>query len=160
MNNRLYRSPDDRVLAGVAGGMAEAYDLDPALVRLGWALLIVFTGGVFLLIYIIMALVVPLRPVGWSAMSAGPTPDPLNAGPEFNPVSTGPTPTPAWATQPVRHRREGGGALVIGLVLVLVGAYLLARQFFPLFDLGRFWPLILVLLGVVLIATAFGRRAR
>ncbi|HUG47428.1 MAG TPA: PspC domain-containing protein [Candidatus Limnocylindria bacterium] len=50
MNRRLYRSPDDRVLAGVAGGMAETYDFDPALVRMGWALLILFTGGVFLIV--------------------------------------------------------------------------------------------------------------
>ena len=77
MNRRLYRSPDDRVLAGVAGGMAETYDFDPALVRIGWALLILVTGGVFLLLYIVMALVVPLRPAGmmpWSAADVPPAP--------------------------------------------------------------------------------------
>ena len=175
MNNRLYRSLDDRVLAGVAGGMAETYDMDPALVRLVWALVIVFTGGAFLIIYVIMALVVPVRPVGWSAANvaggepgslgyqdpAGATPGPFNTSPSFNPVGTGPIPGPSWASPPYpRRRREGGGALIVGLLLVLVGIYLLARQFFPLFDLGRFWPLLLVLFGVVLIVTAFGRRAR
>jgi len=49
MNRRLYRSPDDRILAGVAGEMAETYDFDPALVRVGWALLILVTGGAFFL---------------------------------------------------------------------------------------------------------------
>ena len=72
MNSRLYRSPDDRVLAGVAGGMAETYGLDPALVRVGWALLILFTGGVFLVLYVIMALVVPLRPTGMPLWASAP----------------------------------------------------------------------------------------
>lgn len=62
MNRRLYRSADDRVLAGVAGGIAETYDFDPALVRVAWALLIIFSGGALLILYIVMALVIPLAP--------------------------------------------------------------------------------------------------
>ena len=45
---RLYRSRDDRMLAGVAGGLAELWGADPSLVRVIWALLVVFTGGVAL----------------------------------------------------------------------------------------------------------------
>lgn len=59
MSDRLYRSRDDRMLAGVAGGLAEMWDADPALVRLIWALLVIFTGGIALLVYIVMAIVVP-----------------------------------------------------------------------------------------------------
>lgn len=62
MTRRLYRSYDDRILAGVAGGMAETYDIDPALVRVGWVVLALFSGGLFLIVYIVMALVVPLAP--------------------------------------------------------------------------------------------------
>jgi phage shock protein C len=57
--DRLYRSRDDRMLAGVAGGLAELWDADPALIRIVWALLVIFTGGVALLVYIVMAIVVP-----------------------------------------------------------------------------------------------------
>ena len=35
---RLYRSTYDRMLCGVCGGIAEYFQLDPTLVRLGWAL--------------------------------------------------------------------------------------------------------------------------
>ncbi len=63
MDDRLYRSRSDRMLAGVAGGLAEHYVLDPSLVRIGWALLIVLTGGIFLLLYIVMAIVVPEEPM-------------------------------------------------------------------------------------------------
>ena len=59
---RLYRSRDDRMLAGVAGGLAELWGADPSLVRVIWALLVVFTGGVALIVYIVMALVVPEEP--------------------------------------------------------------------------------------------------
>jgi phage shock protein PspC (stress-responsive transcriptional regulator) len=59
MNDHLHRSRDDRMLAGVAGGLAEMWDADPSLVRLVWALLVIFTGGIALLVYIVMAIVVP-----------------------------------------------------------------------------------------------------
>jgi phage shock protein C len=165
MNNRLYRSPDDRVLAGVAGGMAEAYDFDPALVRLGWALLIVLTGGAFLLIYVIMALVVPVRPYAYTADAnamAGsvPPPGPATTDPSMTgaPAPVVPPAAP-WPTYRRHRRDERNGALIFGLILVLIGAYLLIQQFYPMWDLGRFWPLVLVFIGVVLLTTSFGRRA-
>ena len=33
---RIYRSRQDRMVCGVCGGIAEYFDLDPSLVRLGW----------------------------------------------------------------------------------------------------------------------------
>ncbi len=53
MSDRLFRSRDDRMLAGVAGGLAEMWDADPSLVRLVWALLVIFTGGIALVVYLI-----------------------------------------------------------------------------------------------------------
>ncbi|MGO9178754.1 MAG: PspC domain-containing protein [Candidatus Limnocylindrales bacterium] len=63
MQDRLYRSASERVLAGLCGGLADRYDLDPALVRLVWVVVDVFTG-VFplLLVYIVMAMIVPEEP--------------------------------------------------------------------------------------------------
>jgi phage shock protein PspC (stress-responsive transcriptional regulator) len=62
---RLYRSRDDRMLAGVAAGVAEMLDADPSLVRILWALLTIFTGGLAFLVYIVMAIVVPVAPPGY-----------------------------------------------------------------------------------------------
>ena len=58
MNKRLYRSAHDRMLAGVCGGIAEYFQIDPTLVRLGW---VAFTalGGSGILAYIILAIIVP-----------------------------------------------------------------------------------------------------
>ena len=51
----------NKMIAGVCGGVAEYFGLDPALVRLGW---IVFCalGGSGLLAYIIAAIVIPKSP--------------------------------------------------------------------------------------------------
>ena len=62
---RLYRttskSPAGRHLAGVCGGLAEYLDIDPTLVRLAFVALTLM-GGPGLLLYIIMAVVVPEEP--------------------------------------------------------------------------------------------------
>lgn len=60
MNKRLYRSAHDRMLAGVCGGIAEYFQIDPTLVRLGW---VAFTalGGSGILAYIILAVIVQVN---------------------------------------------------------------------------------------------------
>ena len=64
MNRRLYRSRTDSVISGVAGGVAEYLDVDPSIVRVVWALLAIVTGGVFVVLYIVMWIVVPEAPAG------------------------------------------------------------------------------------------------
>lgn len=60
MRGKLTRSSTDRVVAGVCGGLAEYFDLDPTLVRVGYVLLSFLSVGFpGLLVYIIMALVMP-----------------------------------------------------------------------------------------------------
>ena len=57
-NKKLYRSSTDYKLAGVCGGIAEYFNIDSTLVRLGWILFSVM-GGAGVLAYIIAALVMP-----------------------------------------------------------------------------------------------------
>jgi phage shock protein PspC (stress-responsive transcriptional regulator) len=56
---RLYRSVDDRMIAGVCGGIAEYFDIDPTLVRLLFVLGIFVTGSGLFWAYLIMMIVVP-----------------------------------------------------------------------------------------------------
>jgi len=57
---RLTKSTHDRVIAGVCGGIAEHFDMDPTLVRAGYVLLSVLsTGFPGLLVYIVLAFVMP-----------------------------------------------------------------------------------------------------
>jgi phage shock protein C len=55
---RLYRSEENRMICGVCGGIAEYFNLDPTLVRLGWVLISCLWGA-GLLAYIIAAIIIP-----------------------------------------------------------------------------------------------------
>jgi phage shock protein PspC (stress-responsive transcriptional regulator) len=57
---KLYRSRNNSVIAGVAGGVAEYFDIDPVLVRLVFFGLIF--SGAFILAYIAAWIFVPLTP--------------------------------------------------------------------------------------------------
>ncbi len=56
---RLHRSRSDRMVAGVCGGAARAYDLDPALVRLALVLMTVFGAGIGIVLYVAAWILVP-----------------------------------------------------------------------------------------------------
>ncbi|MFA5889182.1 MAG: PspC domain-containing protein [Candidatus Paceibacterota bacterium] len=63
MKKRLYKSEEDKVFAGVIGGIAEYFDMDPTILRLLYILIAVLTGLVPAIIgYIIAALIVPHKP--------------------------------------------------------------------------------------------------
>jgi len=61
MGRRLTRSSDQKMLFGVCGGLAEYFGLDPTLIRLIFVFLAIIMVGSPLLIYIILALVMPNR---------------------------------------------------------------------------------------------------
>jgi phage shock protein C len=181
---RLFRSRIERVLGGVAGGVAEYLELDPALVRVAWAILILATGGAFLVLYVIMWIVVPEAPPGtepgrpWAPggtpVSATDVPGATDApgGTEAPGANKAGAPSadpgaaqPSSIAQDWRARRgerdggSGGGALVFGSLLILVGAWLLARNYFPLLDVDRIWPIAVILLGVLLLVGALRPRS-
>lgn len=61
MRKRLYKSNVNKMISGVCGGLAEYFEIDPTLVRLGWVLFCV-AGGSGLLAYLVAALVMPRNP--------------------------------------------------------------------------------------------------
>jgi len=56
---KLYRSVDDRMIAGVCAGIADYFDVDPTLIRLLFVLGFFATGSGLLWAYVIMMIVVP-----------------------------------------------------------------------------------------------------
>ena len=63
MEKRLYRSRDEKMIAGVCGGIAEYFGIDPTLVRALWVAITLFAGfGIVL--YLILWVLVPLHPPG------------------------------------------------------------------------------------------------
>lgn len=58
MNKKLYKSNTNRMLAGVCGGIAEYFNLDPTVVRLAWVAFCAL-GGSGILAYILAAIIIP-----------------------------------------------------------------------------------------------------
>ena len=58
MYKKLYRSVTDKMLAGVCGGLAEYFAIDPVIVRLIFVLAVIF-GGSGILAYIILWIIIP-----------------------------------------------------------------------------------------------------
>jgi phage shock protein C len=139
MNRRLYRCRHDRRLAGVAGGLAEYFDLDPTLVRVLFFLSI-FLGGMGLLLYIGMAIIVPLEP---ASADAGDTA-----------VDT--------AVTPEGHRHvthdHGRWATFVGVVLILFGTLALIDRYLPALDVKHVLvPAAAIAIGALLIVNAVRR---
>jgi phage shock protein PspC (stress-responsive transcriptional regulator) len=99
VNPRLYRSTDDRFIAGVAGGLADYFNVDPVIVRILWVISVPLTGSLTFWIYLIMIVVVPLEPSEWpqpSPWAPGGTPLGYNAS-YTQPGTTPPGGAPAEA---------------------------------------------------------------
>lgn len=127
--NKLYRSRKMRMIAGVAGGLAEYFEVDVTLVRLLWVLALL-AGGAGILAYIIAAIVIPQEKDAPEYPTAEQ--DETVAGPEKSPLK--------------ERTRRNAGLLLIGLGIVL-----LAHELLP-WDFMRFWwPLLLIALGLFIV---------
>ena len=136
MNRRLYRCRENRLLAGVAAGVAEFFGLDPTLVRLVWFVSIFF-GGVTLVLYVAMVIIVPLEPIAADAAGA-----------------------PIVDAEGHRHAAGGSGRwmTVLGAVLILFGTMAFVDRFLPTLEVERFVvPAGAILIGTLHVVTAIRR---
>lgn len=60
--NKLYRSKENRIIAGVCGGIGEYFKVDPTLVRLLWLLISVMSMGSGAVAYVIAWIIIPKEP--------------------------------------------------------------------------------------------------
>jgi len=61
MAKQLYRSTENKMIAGVCGGIAEYFDIDPTIIRI-IAVVLLLAGSAGFWIYIILWIVVPKNP--------------------------------------------------------------------------------------------------
>jgi phage shock protein C len=91
MNERLYRTVEDRMLLGVMGGISLRLGMDPSIVRVIYAIVTVVSGIFPLVIaYAVMAFVIPDAPPGWEAFMRA-----AGRGGDAGTGARGPT---AWGT--------------------------------------------------------------
>lgn len=126
---RLFRSRDDRVIAGVCGGLGRHLGIDPVLIRIA-AVVLVFAGGAGILLYAIGWIAIPEEP----ARGLGPTDASTAAAPE-----------------------RASGAVVLGFVFVVLGVFFLLDELWPDFLSWKYtWPIALIAVGLAILVR--GRR--
>ncbi len=139
MNKRLTKSRKNRMVAGVAAGIAEYTGIDPVLIRLAFVLgaMAGFTGVV---IYIVLAIVMPAQDA---------SPEPAQSGDAMD----GSVSPPASHTARSRQGRLTG-TQVTGLVVIVFGVMFLMLNLgiFSWLDWGVIWPVGLIVVGLTLMA--------
>jgi len=158
MEKKLYRSQTNRVLAGIAGGLGEYFDVDPTIIRLLFILMIVF-GGSGILIYLILWILMPnslgedlainkdrIKKVAEEIKDkAGKMGEELKSEIKKEPITE-------------KNKRSGG---LFGWILIIIGAIFLINAFSPIsfrYFFSRFWAVGLILLGLLFIVRASRRR--
>ena len=128
MEKKLQRDTQHKVIGGVCAGLANYFDVDATLLRLLLAFMILFAGSGFWL-YIILWIVMP------AGVGSQPTAENVDAFMENAPQSS----------------QVNKGSLVVGLILIGLGALGLLHRFVPAFNWQMVWPIILIVLGLVLL---------
>ncbi len=158
---RLYRSAKSKVFGGVAGGIAEYFDIDPIIIRLLFVI-IAFAGGGGAIVYLILWIALPLEPLTPFSMNMGSS-DPYSSSDPYTSTNPGDQPNPdnsAGTSNPfnVPTKPENKNGLIGGIVLITLGMIFFANRFIPNINFHNVWPLVLVVIGGVLIATSLAER--
>ena len=176
MEKKLFRNEHDKMIAGVASGLAEYMQVEVTIVRLLFALSTIFMAGGGLIAYIIMWIIVPVNndpAAKFSKFNDYFNKNNPNAAPFGQPDSfagaagMGNT---NW-TQPVNDAQKtpfetqadfgnftkpnDTGRTIGGLLLLVIGCFFLMREFDFIpdwFRLRNFWPVIFIVLGISIIA--------
>ena len=154
-NKRLFRSAKSKVFGGVAGGIAEYFEIDPIIIRLLFVV-IAFAGGGGAIVYLILWIALPLEPINPFNMNMG-SGEPFSSP---NPGDSSSADYSAGSANPFNLpvKPENRNGLIGGIVLISLGLIFMANRFIPNINFGDLWPLVLVVLGGVLIATSFAER--
>ncbi len=132
MSTNLFRIKKDRLVAGVCSGLGQYFDVDPILVR---AVFVITTlaGGAGILAYILLWIIMPEE--------KGTAEEIEKEGEKIE----------IKETEKKAKDTTGRRNLTAGLVLVVIGLVLLVQNLFPGFNLTKFWPLVLIIIGIALV---------
>ena len=128
MNQTLFRIPSRGQLGGVAAGLAERFGIDVAVVRIILFFGLIFSHGIFFIIYIILWVALPVQHE-WQTASMDAT-------------ATNDSPFNETLTNMKNDKNR-----VWGIILIALGTIFLLDEWLPDFDFGKFWPLILIAVG-------------
>jgi phage shock protein C len=133
-SKRIYRSETNRIIAGICGGLGEYLDIDPVIIRIILVLITIF-GGSGVILYIIAWIVIPTK----SDLAK----DKDYVDRNFQELKT-------------KAKKMAGGnpKFLAGIILLVLGLGFLLGNFgvWEFFNLERFWPVILIVIGLIMLA--------
>jgi phage shock protein PspC (stress-responsive transcriptional regulator) len=147
------------MIAGVCGGLAEYFDIDPSLVRLIF-ILAIFLGGAGFVLYIVAWLIVPENPEhGTGASPSYEKNQKLKdeVVQELRRVGSGLAEKLEDSMEELEGHPERRSRIFLGLAFIVVGAAFLFRRFVPWLELGELWPILLIVIGILLLVSAARR---
>lgn len=140
MDKKFARSKD-RKIAGVCGGIAEYLNIDPVIVRAVFLCLLFFGGSGFI-IYLILLVVMPEQDPNYTGYVE------VNEEEEKKTENT----EPENIMNEIPKKALNTGSLIFGLLLILAGVFFFLRNFFPFFRFEYWFPLVLIVVGILLIS--------
>jgi phage shock protein C len=152
MTKKLYRSSRDRMLGGVAGGLAEYFEIDSTLVRILF-IITLFIGGTGILAYILLWIVVPEMPYHYQQTPA------TEEFPQTVDESAAPQ---ADIDNYLRIQEEKKKKRIVfaGIILIILGLIFLADNFIPRFNASDLFPLLIVAIGIGILINAMKKNGR
>lgn len=137
---KLTKSKSDRMIAGVCGGIAEYFDVDPTLIRVAFVIL-ALANGLGILLYIILAIVMP-EPKDKAKAEQNSTDEPVTD--EYS-KDEGFT-----KIKGLENRNHTDRTVWLGVILIILGVFLIVDRFNIFWWLGWdvLWPSILILIGL------------
>jgi len=149
VENKLQRNQHDKVIAGVASGIAEHLKIDTVWVRLGF-IMAVFAGFSGVLAYIILWIAIPAR----SFLYPPPSFEVDYKVYDPNDPLANKAPYPPF---PGHVKKETNGRMIAGIALIFVGVFFLSDEFDFLpywISFDKLWPLALIIPGVMILLKA------
>ncbi len=141
---RLYRSEKNEMIAGVCAGLAEYFEIDPSIIRIAFVLFTLM-GGSGILVYILLWIVMPEEADADTASAD-------RLGDVVTDMKEKATKVVQSVTGQGPANSSGG---VFALILIVFGVFFLLRNSnigFGFFDMEDFWPVALILIGIILIS--------
>ncbi len=155
---KLYRSESDKIIAGVSGGLGDYFGVDPVVIRVIFVALC-FAGGSGIILYLILALIIP------NEHAVRHVPDPARTAEQAN------SPAESFVSDlrdsaehfadRVKHNRYGRArpSYWVGTLIIIVGVLLLLQEFLPTIQIHGevIWAVIIIFVGISLLTRGHGK---
>lgn len=161
LKKRLYRSKNDRMIAGVCGGLGNYFDIDSSLIRLAVLLIFLFQG-IGLIAYIIAWIIISEEPVKnqYRAQNkesfqensdSNKNDSNFEKADDFNQSKSEAEDISYHDTQSFSPKNTNNRRQLFAMIMILLGTIFLVDIWIPDFYWERYWPLIFIVLGFLLL---------